>query len=212
MTATTEYPEAAGADGERPAWAHPTSIVEPGADIGAGTRIWANAQVRSGARIGTGCILGRNSFVDAHVIVGDNVKIHTNASVFEGAVIDDGVFIGPHVVITNDRIPRAINPDGSLKTADDWVLGHSRVSYGAALGAGAIVVTGVTIGRWALVGSGAVVTTDVPDHGLVVGNPARLIGWVSATGVRCDSQDAARQLTEAEANNTDAGNGGGDTA
>jgi UDP-2-acetamido-3-amino-2,3-dideoxy-glucuronate N-acetyltransferase len=207
MTVTTEHPEAAGAGGDQPAWAHPTSIVEPRADIGAGTRIWANAQVRSGARIGTGCVLGRNSFVDADVIVGDNVKIHTNASVFEGAVIDDGVFIGPHVVITNDRVPRAINPDGSLKTANDWVLGRTYVSYGAALGAGAIVVTGVTIGCWALVGSGSVVTTDVPDHGLVVGNPARLIGWVSAAGARCESQDAARRLTEHEATK-----GGGDTA
>jgi UDP-2-acetamido-3-amino-2,3-dideoxy-glucuronate N-acetyltransferase len=204
---STEHPEAAGHAADSPAWIHPTAVVEAGADVGAGTRVWANAQVRGGARIGRGCILGRNSFVDVDVVVGDHVKIHTNASVFEGATIDDGVFIGPHVVITNDRVPRAITPDGTLKTTTDWLLGRTHVSYGAALGAGAVVVTGVTIGRWALVGSGSVVTADVADHALVAGNPARPIGWVSAAGVRCDSQDAARQLTENETTN-----GGGNTA
>ena len=108
------------------------------------------------------------------------------------------MFIGPHVIFTNDRVPRAVNPDGTLKSTDDWELGRTFVDVGAALGAGVVVVTGVTIGAWAMIGSGAVVTRDVPDHALMVGNPARRIGWVSASGARCETQDAARQLTERE--------------
>ncbi len=177
---------------------HPSATVEPGAEIGDGTRVWSNVQVRPGARIGRDCILGRNSFVDLDVKVGNNVKIQNNASLYEGVEVADGAFIGPHVIFTNDRVPRAVNPDGTRKSTDDWHLGRTFVGEGAALGAGVVVVTGVTIGRWAMVGSGAVVTKDVPDHALVVGNPARIVSWVSAAGTRCDDQAAARSLTEHE--------------
>jgi acetyltransferase-like isoleucine patch superfamily enzyme len=136
--------------------------------------------------------------VDVDVVVGDNVKIQNNASLYEGVEVGDGAFIGPHVIFTNDRVPRAVNPDGTLKSADDWILGKTVVQEGASLGAGVVVVTGVTIGRWSMIGSGSVVTRDVPDHALLVGNPGRVVGWVSAGGTRCDTQEAARQQSEGE--------------
>ncbi len=177
---------------------HPSASVEDGVTIGAGTRIWSNVQVRRGARIGRSCVFGRNSSVDLDVVVGDHVKVQNNASLYEGVELEDGVFIGPHVIFTNDRVPRAINPDGSLKNTDDWELGRTFVRTGAALGAGATVVTGVEIGLWAMVGSGAVVTGDVPPHALVVGNPARIVGYVSAAGRRCTTQDEAILATRDE--------------
>ena len=169
------------------------------AEIGDGSQVWANVQIRPGVRIGRNCILARHVFVDLDVQIGDNVKVQNNAALYEGVRLEDGVFIGPHVVFTNDKVPRAINPDGTLKSKDDWELGQTVVRYGAALGAGTVVVTGVTIGRWAMVGSGAVVTRDVPDHALVLGNPARVVGYVSAAGVRCPTQDDAVALSELEA-------------
>ena len=177
---------------------HPTADVSPEAVIGEGTRVWAHVQIRERAKIGRNCIIGRNSYIEFDVTIGDNVKIQNNASLYVGLTIDDGVFIGPHVIFTNDKLPRAINPDGTLKSAADWHVGKTHIQYGAAIGAGAIVVTGVTIGRWALVGSGAVVTKDVPDYALVLGNPARIVGYVSAAGVRCETADAAAQQTMLE--------------
>jgi len=177
---------------------HSSAVVEDGATLGTGTKVWANVQIRTGATIGRNCILGRNTFVDVDVAVGDNVKVQNNASLYEGVTLEDGVFIGPHVVFTNDKVPRAVNPDGTLKQPDDWILGRTLVERGAALGAGAVIVTGVTIGRWSMVGSGAVVTRSVPDHALVVGNPARIVGWVSAAGTRCDDQTSAVACTALE--------------
>jgi acetyltransferase-like isoleucine patch superfamily enzyme len=177
---------------------HPQADTSEEAQIGDGSMIWRNAQIREQAQLGQHCIVGQNAYIDVAVVVGDNVKIQNNASLYHGLELEDGVFVGPHVIFTNDRIPRAINPDGSLKSADDWEVGRTRVCYGAAIGAGAVVVTGVTIGRWAMVGSGAVVTRDVPDHALVVGNPARILGYVSAKGVRCATQAEAIALTQAE--------------
>lgn len=170
---------------------HPTAIIEDGVALGAGTQVWAHSQIRSGARIGCACVIGRNCFVGRGVVVGDRVKIQNNASLYEGLVVEDGAFIGPHVVFTNDRVPRAVNPDGVPKTTDDWELGRTLLQHGAALGAGTVVVTGVTIGRWAMAGAGSVITHDVPDHALVLGNPARVVGWVSAGGSRCDTQAEA---------------------
>jgi acetyltransferase-like isoleucine patch superfamily enzyme len=161
---------------------HPTAEVSPHASIGPGTSIWNQAQVREGARIGSGCVIGKNAYIDAGVVVGDNVKIGNNVSVFHGVTVEDGVFIGPHVCFTNDRIPRAINPDGSIKGADDWEVSPIVVRHGAALGANSTVVPGVTIGRWAMVGSGAVVTRDVAAHELVVGNPAHRLGSACTCG------------------------------
>lgn len=181
------------------AFVHPSALIEDDVEIGAGTKVWANAQVRTGARIGADCVLGRNTFVDVDVAIGDRVKIQNNASLFEGVELADGVFVGPHVVFTNDKVPRAITPGGRLKEAADWQLGRTRVLHGASIGAGTVVVTGIVIGRWAMVGSGAVLTADVPDHALVVGNPARVIGYVSAAGVRHPTRDAAEAATLVEA-------------
>lgn len=178
---------------------HASAQVEDGASLGDACQVWANSQIRSGASVGGHCIIGRNVFVDVDVRIGDNVKIQNNASLFQGVTVEDGAFIGPHVVFTNDRVPRSVNPDGSLKSKSDWSIGRTTVCRGAAIGAGAVIVTGVTIGTWAMVGSGSVVTHDVGPHVLVVGNPARAIGFVSAAGLKCDSLDAARDLTLHEA-------------
>lgn len=179
---------------------HAQAEVSPEADIGDGTMVWRNVQIREKARIGRGCIIGQGAYVEYGVVIGDRVKIQNNASLYSGLTLEDGVFVGPHVVFTNDKVPRGINPDGSLKSADDWTVGSTLVRYGAAIGACAVIVTGVTVGRWAMVGSGAVVTKDVPDHALVVGNPARVAGWVSASGKRCATQREASELTQAEQN------------
>jgi acetyltransferase-like isoleucine patch superfamily enzyme len=177
---------------------HPTADISPESTIGDGTRIWRNVQIREQAHLGQNCIVGQNAYIDFAVVVGNNVKIQNNASLYHGLELEDGVFVGPHVIFTNDRIPRAINPDGSLKNADDWEVGRTRVCYGASIGAGSVIVTGVTIGRWAMIGSGAVVTKDVPDHALVVGNPAHILGYISAKGVRCATQFDAITLTQSE--------------
>lgn len=161
---------------------HPSAEVSDLAEIGPGTSIWNQCQVREGARIGAGCILSKDVYIDAGVVIGDNVKIQNGVSVYHGVTLEDGVFCGPHCVFTNDRLPRAIRPDGARKGVEDWAVEQTRVCYGASIGAGAIIVCGVNIGRWALVGAGAVVTRDVPDYGLVYGNPARLHGFVCPCG------------------------------
>jgi UDP-2-acetamido-3-amino-2,3-dideoxy-glucuronate N-acetyltransferase len=161
-----------------PAYIHPSAFVAEDATLGPGTKVWHMAQVREGARIGSECILGKGAYVGEHVTIGDRVKIQNGASIYPGATVEDGVFVGPHVCFTNDRHPRAINADGSLKTDEDWELGKILVREGASLGASSVLIAGVTVGRWGLVAAGAVVVRDVPDHGLVAGNPARLIGSV----------------------------------
>jgi UDP-2-acetamido-3-amino-2,3-dideoxy-glucuronate N-acetyltransferase len=161
---------------------HPTADVSPSAEIGPGTSIWNQAQVRERARIGPGCVIGKNVYVDFDVVIGANVKIQNNVSVYHGVSVEDGVFIGPHVCFTNDRVPRAINPDGTLKRDDDWEVTPIRVRRGAAIGANSTVLPGVTVGRWAMVGAGSVVTRDVGDYEVVAGNPARRMGSVCACG------------------------------
>lgn len=163
---------------------HPTADVSDKSQIGAGTSIWHQCQVREDVHIGTNCILAKGVYVDFGVRIGNNVKIQNYVSIYHGVEIEDGVFVGPHVCFTNDNSPRAVNPDGSLKAADDWELGRILVQRGAALGANSTILPKIVIGKWALVGSGAVVAKDVPPHGLVVGNPARLIGFVCACGKR----------------------------
>ena len=165
---------------------HRTAEVSPTAIVGDGTQIWNEAQVRAGARIGADCVMGKGVFVDLEVVVGDRVKLENRVSVFKGARISDGVFIGPHSCLLNDKLPRAITPEGTLKGPDDWVVSGVTVAEGASIGGGCTVLPGVSVGRFALVGAGSVVTRDVPDHGLVVGNPARVIGFVCECGARLD--------------------------
>jgi len=163
---------------------HPTSDVSPSAIIGEHTKIWQYCQVRESAVVGSNCILSKNVYIDTGVTIGNNVKIQNGISIYHGVTLEDGVFCGPHCVFTNDRQPRAINPDGTLKTTQDWKITKTRVRTGASIGAHATIVCGVTIGRWALIGAGAVVTRDVPDYGLVYGNPARLYGFVCPCGAK----------------------------
>jgi len=167
---------------ERPVRVHPTAEVAADAAIGPGTTIWNQAQVRERARIGAGCVIGKNVYVDTDVVIGDDVKVQNNVSLYHGVTVEDGVFIGPHVCFTNDKVPRAVNADGSAKTDADWDVSPILVRYGAALGANSTILPGVTIGRWAMVGSGSVVTRDLADYELAVGNPARRVGSACPCG------------------------------
>jgi len=161
---------------------HPTAEVSKLANIGPETSIWNNCQVRENAFIGHGAILGKDVYVDFDVQIGDNVKIQNGAYIYHGTTIESGVFIGPGVIFTNDKRPRAINPDGTIKGDTDWEVSSILVRYGASIGAGAIILPNVTIGQFAMVGAGSVVTRDVRDHALVLGNPARQIGYVCICG------------------------------
>jgi acetyltransferase-like isoleucine patch superfamily enzyme len=163
---------------------HPTADLEPDVSVGPRTSIWNRAQIRQGACIGAECVIGRDAFIDEGVVIGDRVKIQNAALVYHGVTVDDGVFIGPNAILTNDRFPRSITASGELARADDWVVSPIHLNVGASIGAGAVVVAGNDVGRFATVGAGAVVTRTVPDHALVVGNPAHRIGWVCACGRR----------------------------
>lgn len=171
---------------------HETASVSGNVMIGENSSIWNNCQVREGVQIGQNCILGKDVYIDFDVEIGDNVKIQNGALVYHGTKIESGVFVGPGAIFTNDKKPRAINPDGSLKSGADWVVGETLVKYGASIGAGAILVTGVTIGKFAMVGAGAVVTRDVPDHALVLGNPARHVGYVCSCAERMEDDGSGR--------------------
>ena len=152
--------------------------------------VWHHAHIRSGAHVGEGCVIGKGVYIGAGVQVGDRCKIQNYALVFEGARVGDGVFIGPAAVVANDRFPRAVNPDGTVKKADDWNLGRVTIEDGAAIGAGAILIPDCTVGRWSLVAAGSVVTKEVAAQGLVAGNPAIQIGWVCTCGRKLE-QDGA---------------------
>ena len=161
---------------------HPTAEVSPNAKIGDETQIWHQAQVREGAEIGSQCILGKGVYIDRDVKIGDRVKIQNYSCIYHGVTIEDGVFIGPHVVLTNDRFPRAVTPDGKLKGDEDWQVSESLVKAGASIGANTVVLPGVTIGRCAMVGAGSVVTRDVLDFAVVFGNPAHLWDFACCCG------------------------------
>lgn len=161
-----------------------TADVDPSAVIGEGSQIWHLAQVREYARLGPGCILGRGVYIGPGVILGRNCKVQNFALVYEAALLEDGVFVGPAAVFTNDLSPRAINVDGTRKGSEDWDLVGVTVRTGASIGARAVCVAPITIGRWAMVAAGAVVTHDVPEFALVAGVPARRIGWVGRSGRR----------------------------
>ncbi|MDH4208294.1 MAG: N-acetyltransferase [Anaerolineae bacterium] len=172
---------------------HPTAEVSEQAQIGQDTRIWHHAQIREKAKVGSNCIIGKGVYVDREVIIGNSVKIQNGASIYHGVTLEDGVFVGPGACLTNDKHPRAITPAGELKGDEDWQVESITVKRGASVGAGAVILPGVVIGRFSMVGAGAVVTKDVPDHGLVQGNPARLAGYVCACG---------KALTEEEGEET----------
>jgi UDP-2-acetamido-3-amino-2,3-dideoxy-glucuronate N-acetyltransferase len=154
---------------------HRTAVVEDDAEVGAGARVWHFAHVRSGAKVGEGTVLGKSVYVDTGAVIGARCKVENFVSVYSGVILEDEVFVGPSVVFTNDRHPRA---------SGDWEVVPTLVQRGASLGGNATVVAGVTIGPWASVGAGSVVTSDVEAHRLVVGNPARVIGWVCRCGHR----------------------------
>jgi UDP-2-acetamido-3-amino-2,3-dideoxy-glucuronate N-acetyltransferase len=166
----------------RGAQIHPTASVDRRAALGAGVRVWHEAQIREGASIGPNCVIGKGAYVDFGVRVGANCKIQNYALLYHGSTLGDGVFIGPAAILTNDLRPRAITPDGALKGTNDWECGQIVIEEGASIGAGAIILPGIRVGRFALVGAGAIVTRDVPPHALVAGNPARRCGWVCRCG------------------------------
>ena len=160
--------------------------VDPSAQVGSSTQVWHLAQIRENASVGEACVIGRGAYIGPGVVVGDRCKIQNHALVYEPAVLEDGAFIGPAVVFTNDYFPRAVTPEGRLKTGEDWEAVGVTVRSGASVGARAVCVAPVTIGRWAMVAAGAVVTRDVPDFALVAGVPARRIRWVGRAGQPLD--------------------------
>lgn len=158
---------------------HDSAIVDNGAHIGNGTKIWHFSHIMSDARIGEECILGQNVFIAAHVDIGNRVKIQNNVSVYEGVHIEDDVFLGPSMVFTN-----VINPRSAVNRKSEFR--ETFVRKGVTIGANATILCGITIGAYAFIGAGAVVTKDVPDHALVTGNPARQTGWMSEAGGKLD--------------------------
>ena len=163
---------------------HATADLETDVVVGPRTSVWHRAQIRTGARIGADCVIGRDAFIDEGVTLGDRVKVQNLALVYHGVTVEDGVFIGPNAILTNDRYPRAITSTGELARAADWQVSPIVLRHGCSIGAGAVVVAGIDVGRFATVGAGAVVTRTVADHALVAGNPARRLGWVCDCGQR----------------------------
>lgn len=172
-----------------PYFAHPTATIDPGCEIGNGTHIWHYSHVMAGARIGRSCTIGQNVFVAKDAVIGNNVKIQNNVSVYEGVVLEDDVFCGPSMVFTN-----VLNPRSHISRKHEFR--PTLVRRGATIGANATIICGVTLGAYSFVGAGAVVTRDVPDYGLVIGAPGRLVGWVCGCGVRLEL-DAGGEAQEA---------------
>lgn len=160
---------------------HQTAEVSDKAFIGNGTKIWNQAQVREKAVIGENCIISKNVYIDEGVHIGNRVKIQNNVNVYHGVIVENDVFLGPSMTFTNDMFPRAFN--------GDWKVYETKVCEGASIGANATIICGNTIGPYAMVGAGSVVTTDVPAHALVAGNPARQMGWVCICGSKLDTEN-----------------------
>ena len=156
-------------------YVHPSSFVDDGSDIGKGTRIWHFSHIMPNCKIGANCNIGQNVVISPGVVLGDNVKVQNNVSVYTGVECEDDVFLGPSMVFTN-----VINPRSAINRKNEYA--KTLVKKGATIGANATIICGHTIGRYAFIGAGTVVTRNVPDYGLVVGNPARQTGWMSAFG------------------------------
>lgn len=171
---------------------HPSADVAESAAVDDTASVWHYAQVRENAVLGPGVIVGRGAYIGVGVAVGANCKIQNYALVYEPAELEDGVFVGPAAVLTNDQHPRAVDPDGTRKSASDWQAVGVRIRRGASIGANAVCVAPLEVGRWSMVAAGAVVVGDVPDFALVAGVPARQIGWVGRSGQRLtqDPQDS----------------------
>lgn len=158
-------------------------LISKDAIISPTARIWDFTQIRENARIGANSIIGSYVYIDVNVLIGDNCKVQNRALIYDPSIIHDGVFIGPGAILTNDKNPRAIQKSGGIKQSSDWEKVGVEVFEGASIGSGAICIAPVKIGKWALVGAGAVVTKNVKNYALVVGNPARQVGWVGPAGV-----------------------------
>lgn len=171
---------------------HKTSEIEKGSKIGEGTKIWQNCQVLKGAEIGRNCVIGHNCLISGKARIGNGVKIQSNVDVWDQVVLEDYVFVGPSAVFTNDLNPRAKYPKSKYPEYGSWL--PTLVKEGASIGANATIICGITIGRWAFIGAGAVVTKDVPDHAIAVGCPARIIGWACECGNKLDFEKTECQV------------------
>ena len=184
---------------EKSYYAHPTAVIDEGCEIGVNTKVWHFTHLMGGARIGDNCSLGQNVFVASDVVLGNNVKVQNNVSLYTGVICEDDVFLGPSMVFTN-----VINPRSAVNRKSDYK--KTFVARGVTIGANATIVCGTTIGPYAFIGAGAVVTKDVPSYALIVGNPGRQIGWMSEHGERlvfneqgvavCKGSGEAYRLTE----------------
>jgi acetyltransferase-like isoleucine patch superfamily enzyme len=161
---------------------HTTVDLGDNVSLGENAKVWHYAQVRENATVGEGCIIGRGAYVGGGVVLGRNCKVQNYALVYEPASLGDGVFIGPAAVLTNDQFPRSVTPNMELKGGDDWEAVGVTIEDGASIGARAVCVAPVRIGKWATIAAGAVVTKDVPDFALMMGVPARRVGWVGRQG------------------------------
>ena len=161
---------------------HPTADVSKNATIGNNVKIWHNAQIREWSMIGFNCIIGKNVYIDTGVLIGNNVKIQNNVSIYRGVTVEDGVFIGPHTCFTNDKYPRSINPDGTLKNSTKWNTKKTTIKYGASIGANATIITGITIGKFSIIGAGSVIAKDVQPFTLYYGNPATFKSYICKCG------------------------------
>jgi len=168
---------------------HPSAEVSDKASIGEGTKVWHQAQIRENTSIGQDCVISKNVYIDHSVKIGNKVKVQNNCSIYQ-AFIEDGVFIGPHVCFTNDKVPRAVDIDGNPKSGNvenkDWKSETITIKEGASVGAAAVLLPGITIGKFAMIGSGSVVTKDIPDFALAYGNPAQLRGYVCKCGEKLE--------------------------